>query len=364
MPPKTATTAPGPALAPQLAPPPSAARWNEILAPYKTPDTRRSLFQLLTTVALFAAGWYLAVRSLEVGYWLTCLLALPIAGLVTRLFIFQHDCGHGSFFRSPAANHVVGSLIGVVTLFPYYYWRRTHAIHHATSGDLDRRELGDIVTLTVDEYLALSPWRRLGYRFYRNMFVMLVLGPFYQFVLKHRLPFDIPRDWRREWASVMGTNVGIAVVLAIAWKTIGLGAFVAVQVPIVVLTGAIGVWLFYVQHQFEDTYWELHPEWDFHRAGIEGSSFLDMPRVLHWFTGNIGYHHVHHLSSRIPNYRLRQAMEENPELQHVTRLTLLGSLPCARLKLWDEQGKRLVGFRELRSLAIERTAPPPVSRAA
>jgi omega-6 fatty acid desaturase (delta-12 desaturase) len=340
------------------------AQFTRMLKPYWGADTRRSVTQLLSTAGSLFLLWYAMLRSLDVSYALTLLLAVPTAGFMVRLFIIQHDCGHGSFFRSPAANHVVGSLIGVVTLFPYYYWRRTHAIHHATSGDLDRRELGDIVTLTVDEYLALSPWRRLGYRFYRNMFVMLVLGPFYQFVLKHRLPFDIPRDWRREWASVMGTNVGIAVVLAIAWKTIGLGAFVAVQVPIVVLTGAIGVWLFYVQHQFEDTYWELHPEWDFHRAGIEGSSFLDMPRVLHWFTGNIGYHHVHHLSSRIPNYRLRQAMEENPELQHVTRLTLLGSLPCARLKLWDEQGKRLVGFRELRSLAIERTAPPPVSRAA
>ncbi len=342
----------------------SAARWNEILAPYKSPHLGKAIFQLVTTATLFLLGWYLMLRSLEVGYWLTCLLAFPVAGLLTRLFIIQHDCGHGSFFRSPPANHVVGFVLGVVTLTPYMYWRRTHAIHHATSGDLDRRELGDIRTVTVAEYLAMPPSGRLGYRLYRSMFVLLVLGPLYQFLIKHRLPWDAPREWKREWASVLWTNVALALVVAALGLTIGIGSFLAVHLLVLVVSGALGVWLFYVQHQFEDTYWELHPEWQFHRAGIEGSSFLDMPRVLHWFTGNIGYHHIHHLSSRIPNYRLRRCMEENPELNHVTRLTVRGTLRCARLKLWDQASRRLISFGELRVLRMRGPSSGPAEQAA
>jgi omega-6 fatty acid desaturase (delta-12 desaturase) len=328
--------------------------WNEILKPYKGAHTGKSLFQLVTTLALFALGWYAMFRSLEVGWWLTWLLSVPTAGLFTRLFIFQHDCGHGAFFRTSGANNAVGSVLGVITLFPYQYWRRTHALHHATSGDLDRRELGDIATLTVDEYLARSGWGRLGYRIFRSMFVLLVVGPIWQFVLKHRLPLDIPRTWRREWASVLGTNLALAALLYVAHLTIGLGAFALVHLPLIMTGGALGIWLFYVQHQFEDTYWEHNPQWDFHRAGIEGSSFLDLPRALHWFTGNIGYHHIHHLASRIPNYNLRRCMEENPELQHVTRLSVRESLRCARLKLWHEEIRQLIGFRELRALRRER----------
>ncbi|MBZ0112278.1 MAG: fatty acid desaturase [Thermoanaerobaculia bacterium] len=287
------------------------------------------------------------LQSLEVGYWLTLLLAIPAVGMLTRLFIIQHDCGHGSYFRSSRANHIVGFILGVVTLTPYQYWRRTHAIHHATSGDLDHRELGDIRTITVREYQERTPWGRFKYRLYRSMFVLLGVGATFQFAIKHRLPVDAPRAWKSEWRSVMLTNLALAAVITTLGLTLGFGRLALVHLPIVVLSSGFGVWLFYVQHQFEDTYWEHHPEWDFHRAGIEGSSFFDLPQFLHWFTGNIGYHHIHHLSSRIPNYSLRRCMEENPELQHVTRLSLRTSFSCARFKLWDEDSRRLVGFSDI-----------------
>jgi len=323
------------------------AYWKGVLAPYMGGDNRKALFQLLTTAGLFALGWYLALRSLDVSYWLTLLFALPTAGLLIRLFIFQHDCGHGSFFSSRKANDAVGFAIGVLMLTPYQYWKRTHAIHHGTSGDLDRRSFGDIETLTVKEYLALTPAKRLGYRVYRNLFVLLGVAPFYQFALKHRWPADIPRSWRKEWKSVVYTDIALIAILALFWFTIGWKKFLLVHTPIFLIATALGMWLFYVQHQFEDTYWREHPEWDFHRAGIEGSSYYDLPRILHWFTGNIGFHHIHHLSSLIPNYSLERCYREIGELQRVTRLSMLESLRCARLKLWDEDSQRLIGFGDL-----------------
>jgi len=341
---------------------PTAARfWNQVLAPYKRPHVGKALFQLTTTGLLFALGYALMIWSVDTSYLLTVALSVPMAGLLTRLFIFQHDCGHGSFFPSQKVNNAIGFVLGVITLTPYQYWRRTHAIHHATAGDLDRRELGDIKTLTVDEYLALSWWRRLGYRLYRSMFVLLVIAPLFQFGLKHRLPYDIPLSWRREWASVVWTNLALAAIFTLAHFTIGVGTLLLAHLPLLIVSGALGIWLFYVQHQFEDTYWEHHPEWEFHRAGIEGSSFLDLHPVLHWFTGNIGYHHIHHLSSRVPNYTLRRCMAEVAELRHVTRLTALGTLECGRLKLWDEDGRRLIGFRELREIVGQRATAAPAA---
>jgi omega-6 fatty acid desaturase (delta-12 desaturase) len=298
-------------------------------------------------VVLFVAGWWLMLMSLDYSYWITLLLAVPTAGFMVRLFIVQHDCGHGSFFRSRAANNTVGSMLGVLSLTPYDYWRKTHAIHHATSGNLDHREFGDIRTLTVNEYLARSRWGRFTYRLYRSPVVLFLIGPAFQFIIKHRFPLDLPRSWKREWASVLWTNLAIVAILAVVWMTIGIKAFLMVQLPISLVAGAAGVWLFYIQHQFEDTYWEKDPTWSYNDAALGGSSYYDLPRVLHWFTGNIGVHHVHHLSSRIPNYRLQKCFRENPELQKAPRLTLWQSVRCAQLKLWDEEGGRLIGFGDL-----------------
>ncbi|MGH9381453.1 MAG: fatty acid desaturase [Thermoanaerobaculia bacterium] len=327
-----------------------AAYWNQLLKPYARAHGGKASWQIASTAALYALAWSLAYLGLEVSWVLTLALTLPAAGLLVRLFIIQHDCGHGSFFRSRRANDILGSVIGVFMLTPYQYWRRTHAIHHATSGDLDHRGFGDIKTLTVKEYLALSRWGRLKYRLYRNLFVLLVLAPAWQFIVKHRFPWDIPLRWRKEWTSVAWTNVAVIALVVTGGLTLGWKSFLLVQLPITTIAGAIGLWLFYVQHQFEDTYWREHSEWSFHRAGIEGSSYYDLPGWLHWFTGNIGYHHVHHLASRIPNYRLRECFREVKELHHVTRLRLWESLRCARYKLWDEDRQRLIGFRPLRRL--------------
>ena len=326
-----------------------ARYWNKLLAPYMKSSYGKALFQLTSTLALYALGWYLMYRSLEVSYWLTLLIAIPTTGFLVRLFIFQHDCGHGSFFPSRKANDMAGFFLGVLMLTPYKYWRRTHAIHHGGSGDLDRRSFGDIETLTVEEYLVLTPIRRLGYRVYRNLFVLLAIGPAFQFLLKHRFPYDMPKSWKREWTGVMWTNLAAFGLFLVGWLLIGIKSILLVQLPITLMAGAAGMWLFYIQHQFEDTYWERHENWSFHKAGIEGSSFYDLGALLHWFTGNIGYHHIHHLASRVPNYKLRKCYKELTELHKVTRLSIPGSFHCATLKLWDEELKQLVSFRHLKT---------------
>jgi omega-6 fatty acid desaturase (delta-12 desaturase) len=284
------------------------------------------------------------------SYLLSLAIAVPAAGFLVRLFMIQHDCGHGSFFRQRLANDWVGRAISVLTLTPYDYWRRSHAVHHASSGNLERRGVGDISTLTVGEYLALPRWRRIAYRLYRHPLVMFGLGPAYLFLVQHRYPAgEALRNWR-SWLSPMATNAAIALAMVAAMWLVGMRPFLLVHLPIILLASSIGVWLFYVQHQFEDTFWARASTWTMPEAALHGSSHYDLPLIMRWFTANIGVHHVHHLCSRIPYYRLARVLHDHPELKDVGRVTLLQSIGCVRLVLWDEARRRMISFRQLRAL--------------
>lgn len=316
------------------------------LARYREPALRRSLVELSITAVPLVLLWALMWASLSVGYWLSLLLAVPAAAFLMRLFMLQHDCGHGALFAHRAANDWVGRTIGVVTLTPYGFWRRTHAIHHAAVGNLDKRGIGDIETLTVAEYAALDPAARRRYRIYRHPLVIFGLVPAYLFLLHYRLPVGLMRAGRAPWISTMGTNAAIAaVVLGLIWL-VGLGPFVLIQGPVILIAASLAMWFFYVQHQFEDTRWVHAEGWNFQEAALHGSSHYELPAALAWFTGNIGVHHVHHLASRIPFYRLSEVLADHPELAGVGRLTFLASFRCANLALWDEREQKLVSFRQ------------------
>jgi omega-6 fatty acid desaturase (delta-12 desaturase) len=341
----TTTTINSPGIAAPIAEP-DGRRWLRVLAPYREPQTSRGLVELAATLVPFVALWVAMLLCLNHdAYWLSLLLAVPAAGFLVRLFMIQHDCGHGSFFRRRTANDWLGRTIGVVTLTPYNCWRRAHAIHHATSGNLEKRGVGDIDTLTVREFRALTPARRFFYRLFRSPLVMLGIGPLYLFVIQHRLPIGAMRS-RDAWISAMATNVAIAAVAGLLVILVGWREFLLIQVPITWLAASIGVWLFYIQHQFEHAYWEQDDAWSAHDGALRGSSHFDLPPVLRWLTADIGVHHVHHLSSRIPSYRLGEVLRDHPELREVNRLTLRDAVSCFGLALWDEEQRRMVSFRE------------------
>ena len=321
------------------------------LAPYRQTSRLRSVFELGVTTLPLVLLWFLSWAALTQGFWWGLVLTVPAAGFLVRLFMIQHDCGHGAFFGRRGIDDWIGRVLGVLTLTPYECWRRTHAIHHATSGNLDARGIGDVMTLTVAEYHALSVWGRRRYWLYRHPAVMFGIGPIWLFVIQQRLPFGMMRAGIRPWVSAMATNVAIATfAVGLIWL-VGWLPFLLIQLPIVLIAGTAGVWLFYVQHQFEDTRWSSRKDWDFEKAALHGSSYYDLPPVLRWFTANIGIHHVHHISSRVPYYRLPEVLRDYPELRQVGRISLLDSLRGVKLVLWDETKQRLVSFREARALA-------------
>lgn len=333
---------------------PTAAEWIGILSRYRDPNLVRSTFELAVTAVPFVALWLTIWAAWEFGYgWISLLLAVPAAAFLVRLFLIQHDCGHGSFFRHRAANDWVGRILGVLTLTPYDAWKRAHAIHHGTSGNLDKRGIGDLDTLTVREYQALPMLGRLRYRLYRNPLVLFGIGPIYMFILRHRLPLGPTiKNWRA-WISPMATNAGIAaVVVGLMWL-IGWKTFLLIQIPITLVAGVIGVWLFFIQHQFEDTFWAADGAWSVQDAALRGSSYYALPSPLAWLTANIGIHHVHHLYARIPYYRLPQVLRDQARLATASRVSMLASFRCARLALWDEVENKLLSFREARKISRE-----------
>lgn len=312
-------------------------------------DARRSTLQFTTTFVPFLALLGLMMALVNEAYWLTLLLAVPAAGLLVRLFIFQHDCGHGSFFKSRWANDLLGRFISIFTLTPYDQWRHYHTLHHATSGNLDKRGLGDVPTMTVREYLALPPLQRFGYRLFRNPIFMIAIAIPFNFIFLQRLP--IGRDLRYGPAlrSILGLNLMLLLFYGAAIAVIGAKPVLAAFLPVIIIGSSVGGWLFYVQHQFEDAYWRREDNWNFHEAAVSGSSYYDLPPILKWFTGNIGLHHIHHLCSRIPNYRLQECFDAFPELDTVAkRITFRDSLDCWKYALWDEGKCSMVGFADAR----------------
>ncbi|MEM8975187.1 MAG: fatty acid desaturase [Pseudomonadota bacterium] len=322
--------------------------WSRVLAPYRKPILSRAIFELAVTLVPFMTFWALAWVALSSSPTLAVLLSLVNSGFLLRIFMIQHDCGHGSLLKNRRAGDWIGRALGVLTLTPYDVWRKNHATHHATSGNLEQRGVGDIPTLTVKEYKARSPFGRLQYRVLRHPLFLFGVAPIYIFFFQYRLPVGLMRAGLRYWLSALGTNLMIALLLAVLYRFGGMEVLIFVFLPTTMLAASVGMWLFYIQHQFEETAWEHDADWNVQKAAFEGSSYYDLPRVLAWLTADIGAHHVHHLASRIPSYRLREVLTEHDALTQCQRLTLRESLRSARLHLWDEAAQRLVSFSEAR----------------
>ncbi|XEC97799.1 fatty acid desaturase [Paenibacillus tarimensis] len=323
-------------------------QWRYNVAPFEKSHLKRSIWQLLNTTLPFFILWYFAYLSLSVSYWLTLALAVPAAGFLIRIFIIFHDCCHNSFFKNRSLNAIVGTITGVLTCCPYLQWKYTHSVHHATSSNLNKRGVGDVWTLTVDEYLSLPPLRRMIYRLYRNPLVMFGLGPVYIFLIDYR--FNRKRAGRKERINTYITNAGIAGAAGLLCWMFGWQSFLLIQGPVFLLSGMAGIWLFYVQHQFEDTYFEKEEEWDYVSAAMQGSSYYRLPKILQWITGNIGFHHIHHLSPRVPNYHLQRVHNSHPSFRNVTSIGLVTSLRSLRYRLWNEQSKKFIGFKDLKNI--------------
>jgi acyl-lipid omega-6 desaturase (Delta-12 desaturase) len=339
---------------------PTSAEWAHALRAFRTPTNRRALFELLVTLPPFVALWIATYFAWTMHlFWASVPLSIVSSAFLVRLFLIQHDCGHGAFFAHRGANDWLGRCLGILTLTPYAHWRRTHAIHHSMHGNLDRRGVGDVDTLTVAEYLARPRLARWRYRAYRHPVVMFGIGPAYVFLLSNRVPAGFMRSGRRHWISTMGTNLAIVLVAAVIAQATGFGAIVAVHLPIVLTAAVAGVWLFYVQHQFEHAHWRGKADWEVRDAALLGSSHLAMPAVLRWFTANIGVHHAHHLSSGIPFYRLPDVLRTYPALAQTNRLTLRSSFGCAALALWDECAQRMVRFTDLAAIRRSSGSPTP-----
>lgn len=321
--------------------------WQKVVLPYASPILSRSIWQIINSFIPYVLLWYLMYRSLEYSYWLTLLLAIPAGGLLIRLFIIFHDCGHSSFFKSRKTNDITGLITGILTFTPYKAWTNQHAVHHISAGNLDKRGTGDINTMTVDEYLRSSKRSMLTYRAYRNPFVMFILGAVYLPLIHNRIPYK--KLTRSEKINVLITNAGIIAIAVILSVVMGLKAYLQIQLPIIIIAQSIGIWLFYVQHQFEGVIWVRQSDWDYRRIALHGCSFLKLPRILQWFTGNIGFHHVHHLSPRIPNYNLESCHFENEIFSEVRPLHLASAVKTHSLRLWDEKNGRLIRFCELKA---------------
>jgi acyl-lipid omega-6 desaturase (Delta-12 desaturase) len=323
--------------------------WLPIIAKYQRSSLSTSLWQIANSFIPYMVLWGLMYISLQYSYWLTLALSVLAAGFLMRIFVIQHDCGHTSFFKSRRLNDTMGFICGVLTMTPYEYWRTGHAMHHATSGDLDNRGFGDVQTMTVKEYVAATPVDRLKYRLYRNPFIMFGFGPLYVFMINQRTPLALRTATTRKGAkSIIYTDLALLAMVVGLSLLMGVKNYLLIQLPVALIGSTIGVWLFYVQHNFEDTYWRAHPEWDYTQAALAGSSYYKLPRILQWFTGNIGLHHIHHLSPRIPNYLLEKCHNENAEFQAVPTLTLGTSLKIltSRLALWDEVQNKMISFKQ------------------